>query len=206
MITPETLNALARQAAADSQAHGYEDHLKPVTRTLHKAAFEVAEAVNAYRDSRYCTKSIYEDAKALTASLIESEWAIGINKKVDYEKFVKDTVQDELADAAIYILVAAGNINADFTVPNRTTEYAIRRLIGDRNGDFITVAANIIYTLTDVNRYDNDLWSSLLSYIDYLTLWLEQLTGEDLEYYIREKMAYNQQRPYRHGRDNDPTL
>lgn len=206
MITPETLNKLAKAAAADSQAHGYEDHLKPVTRTLHKAAFEVAEAVNAYRDSRYCTKSIYEDAKSLTASLTIPDNTRLKMQMNDYETYAKDTVQDEIADAAIYVLVAAGNINADFTVPERMTEHEIQRLIGYCDGDFITTAANIVHSLTCIKRYDNDFWRVLLSYIDYLTLWLEQLTGEDLEYYIREKMLYNKRRPYRHGRDNDPTL
>lgn len=201
MITTKRLHELARLASKDSKDHGYEDHLKPVYRTLYKAAVEVAEAVNAYRDNKFVGALTYNDSKKIISKNLSADTRNAIFKKT-YEDLAKDTVQDELADVAIYLLVAAGNLEADFSEMERVPRHALS--YGMKNEDFVCLAGYLMSELTDPRH--EDIQYTIFSLLNYLDVWFEEVLNQSLEYWICEKMEYNKLRPYRHGRKDDPTL
>lgn len=207
MINIETIKQLATLASEDSKKHGYTDAEKPVCRTLAKAAIEMAESVNAFRDKRFVPQHVYLTCKD-NIKPEQKKWAQKRHFKKIYDDYAKDTVQDELADVAIYCLVALGNSKADFGHTKRAERPDLDKYISEVEyvdfSGFIMSMLTGPYIIPEV--FDGCYSLTILSVIDHLDAYMEHHLDQSLEYWIREKMEYNQLRPYRHGRANDPTL
>lgn len=204
MVKTDRLNELAAMAAKDSIEHGYKDADKPIFRLLTKAAVEMAEAVNAYRDKRNAGKRSYEATKA-SHEIYKGEKAKLREVQIfNYRAHCSNSVQDEMADVAIYLLVLAGHRKVDLKVKVQVSE-------ADIDPDFITNAGYIMgaltgYPLTHDDNLKEVLSKLIVDVIRYLECWMRRDYNQSLEYWIEEKMAYNRLRPYLHGRNDDPTL
>lgn len=121
----------------------------------------------------------------------------GVSKAVCdmyFEMYVKDTVEDELADTAIRILDLAGvlgeNIGIRFwCAVNEHQENAVDYY--RRNHSFTEIIYRIVSLLTYPVRYGEAL---------YMLFVLAELMDFDLMEHIRLKMEYNRTRDYRHGK------
>jgi len=145
---------------------------------------EVAEAVEADRKRRRANVVEFTKPEILPASVVIQN-AHFINR---FEKYIKDTVEDEFADIAIRLLDLAKKrktslesnmwIFQDF--PETFAEQAFA-MCGN-----ITCTAGIVHT--QIRRQ-----------LSFLICWAKHL-GIDLEFHIEQKMKYNSMREFMHGK------
>ena len=95
------LNSLATQAHENAVKHGWWEKERNNQHHLMLVIAEIAEAVESDRDNKHARLSEYRDAK---------------DKERAFRRFIKDSVEDELADVAIYRCVSAGKLGSNFTV------------------------------------------------------------------------------------------
>jgi len=141
---------------------------------------EVSEAVEAYRNG-----------KVTTGPLI-------FKNDSDFEERIKDTIEDELADAAIRLLDLAGFLKIDLDyvekqMENPDSDNIIKAV---KSMSFLSQAYTLCAVLTDT---DAGLENSVNAGLG--TVFLLAEAGEiDLMTHIYMKMAYNEHRPYKHNK------
>lgn len=196
----ETIKKLAKEALEDSINHGYEDHRKPVSRICTKAICEVAEAVSAYRDNRMASIRGFIRSNQINDKQPEHP-SYDDNFVTNYRTRVKDTVQDEMTDVVIYMLV----LIASFDEKQYKIDSGTDIVRFPQSNDFIYSAGNLI-TIINFIPASPDPIASAIRVIAFIESWMHVVTGDDLEWMLRYKMRFNKLRPYRHGRKDDPTI
>lgn len=177
------LNELRNIAYKTACDHGFHDKELSNEHHLCLVISELMEAVEADRKGkradRESFKSSYEDEKPHDDA----------NFKYCFEKYIKDTISDELSDAVIRLLDLAGlrnfNLNrfspVDVVSRKKTfTEniYAIVKEIMDRK---YSLEEQVNYVITQVFA-------------------LADILGVDLLWHINQKMRYNELRPKLNGK------
>lgn len=178
----ENLNRLRDEAFETAKAHGWHDGKMPDEHWLCLAASELMEAVDADRKGRYADLQGYLDDVAEYPT-----YACEF-----FEKYIKDTVEDELADAAIRLLDWAGLKGYDVRLDGRSG------LTDDFKSRTFTLG---IYSLVQamVFPFGEDVKKNVAgTSIKYIRLFAES-RGIDLMTFIELKMEYNKNRPYRHN-------
>lgn len=196
------LDKLAEMVAKDSREHGYVDYIYPVERTMVKAACEVAEILEAFMDERYAGAEKYR--RLLNEIMISGVSDIGRKVYGLYHQMVKNSVQDEMADVAIYTLLAAANGGYKLADALRAPVFTYAMDIRVTN-DHVTVAGKLMSMCLEKMK-DEDMPYKLMSIIDYLDGWMREAFHEDLLFYIKQKIEYNKKRPFMHGRINNNAL
>lgn len=186
-------NQLAAEVHKNSIKHGWWEDKPSTEHFLTLVVCELAEAVEADREGSRCDRKLFASTLCTfvepyrhNSERYEKKWNSA------FEQCVKDTVEDELADAAIRLLDIAGAYNWDFSKPF-VGQYSIMVL------SQLTFTENIgsimgcvcLRTLSNYNR----VACSLLQ-IEYLAMLLDI----DLTWHIEQKMRYNASRPYKHGK------
>lgn len=178
------LNKFRDKAYHCAVAHGWHEEEKSHMHWLCLVISELMEAVEADRKGRHANVNMYHE---ICRSYIPS-----IPKKngfiFAYEETIKGTVEEELADACIRLFDYAG-----------VTEYDL--------DDF------------DYNESDTDDYSemtfteSMYNITNYIMEWditvvLDEIfafcrnRNIDIFWHIKQKMKYNELRPYKHGDKN----
>lgn len=195
---------LIKKATRDSLAHGFKGREHPSFKFLTQAACEVGEAVDAYKRNRRADVRGYQRALNTIKTLNEKGPIVIARTKDAYDVYVKDTVQDELSDVYIYLLVMAGHFlkpedfdNLDFEEIYTKAEMK-KRLLEDT---FISVAGNVMRDILTMCVTARNV-SSMLAFLE---LWTKLGGFGDLPEYVKLKMEYNRTRPYLHGIKGDPT-
>ena len=175
--------------------HGWHEEKHSIEHHLMLIVTELSEAVNAHRIGKHAdTKAYNEGIKSseTVAKRYRNDTDIYRQTRPDsiFEKYIKDTVEDELADAVIRML--------DFT---RTFNYAINIVpLSSSEKDRIKTqldeaplfAGHILSFVDLLIRGDFDHFiRCMFYYSSYL--------GIDLNWHIEQKMKYNELRPYKHG-------
>lgn len=204
---------MAKCVADDSRAHGYLDANWPVSRTMTKAAVEMGECINAYRDSRNAGTSAYKRKKAEIEQAGESHGQTEARMTANYNTHCKNTVQDEFADMAIYTLLAIGNGGMILLQTERMTSVAKYAEEVKKHGDFVTSMRTVLAFMNEVDfPEDDDLTKKYaaryaLRLLDFLDAFFSiYFPCEDLWWWVEQKMRYNRNRAHLHGRKNDPTI
>lgn len=178
------LNKFRDKAYHCAVAHGWHEEKKSNRHWLCLVISELMEAVEADRKGKHANLNMYHE---ICRSYIPS-----IPKKngfiFSYEETIKGTVEEELADACIRLFDYAG-----------VTEYDL--------DDF------------DYNESDTDDYSemtfteSMYNITNYIMEWditvvLDEIfafcrdRNIDIFWHIKQKMKYNELRPYKHGDKN----
>ena len=182
--TREQLNAMRDECCKIACEHGFHDEVHSVRHFLCLVITELSEAVEADRKGRHA------DIKTFNAALD------GFECEVAFEAYIKDTVEDELADAAIRILDLAGTTGDDIgegfedvckrakEADNFLEDEFYRR---ERFTESIYMIVDDIITAgCDIAMFDLFL--------------LADVMGFDLMEHIRLKMEYNKTRERLHGK------
>lgn len=140
---------------------------------------ELSEAVEADREDRFAEVEKFKEELE-----IQEEWG---NRKRDYpyafEEFIKDTVEDELADTVIRLLDYLYWRHRDFIVLPALSE----------RGWSDNFAQNIFFITKEMaNRRP----PSVVKYIFDLC---ENELDIELEWFIKHKIKYNKGREHKHG-------
>lgn len=181
------LNRLAKEIFEANKIKGFHDKDTSNETLLMLVITELSEAVDADRKGRRFSLEEYE-----LQTMTECQgWLTKEEKfKNVFQRVVKDTVEDELADAAIRLLDLAGL--RELHIPE----------INHVGCDFVLYKfPENIFSLIElvINYKDIDLSKRIVSIIGYIEELCEFLSI-DLWLHVELKLEYNKTRPHKHGK------
>ena len=190
------MNALRDRAYKTACEHGFHDEELSNEHCLMLVITELSEAIEADRKGKYFKGRIkFERDFNLYSKLVEEN----VRYRNAFEKHIKDTVGDELADSVIRLLDLAGlrGINLEFA--NGDIDDCIEDMAEACKDETFTES---IYSISILPvRYDgifdfptavNDMILSIFGLAKHL--------GIDLFWHIEQKMKYNELREKMHGK------
>lgn len=179
-------DSLCVRAYQNAVKHGFHEQEHPDYHYMMLFVTELSEAVNADRIGKYANRTMFEKNVDTPQPNPESHWIFC------YEVFIKDTVEDEFADAAIRILDIVG-LNKSRINESLFTEAAYLELSEELKGHSLTEILFCI--ILSLGNEDTGHAGSILYYLFAVAYHL----GIDLLWHIEQKMKYNEMRPYKHG-------
>ena len=171
------LNKLRDEAFEIAKAHGWHDEELPDETYLMLIITEIAEAVQADR------KNLHADVEAF------KKYDEIIDFKENFERQIKNTVEDELSDVVIRSLDLAGLRGINLSYERRFKEKTSKFIPFPVFAYLLTsIAANQLYNLKFI----------LSGLIGNIIIYCRQ-NNIDIEFFIEQKMRYNRLREYKHG-------
>ena len=169
-------NKLAEEAHENAVKHGFWETKASNEHCLMLVITEIAEMVEAHRVSR----------KASTAAYNEMP-----NKQIGFEHFIKNTMEDEMADIVIRLgdLAGALGVNFDKMLPCRYY----------RAYSKFSFTENAFALSKGLCRDSIGIEKRIQFGLEYVTKWAKSI-NIDLDWHIDEKMKYNATRPLKHGK------
>lgn len=192
------LNELRDEAYRIACEHGWHEEDYPDEHGLMLVVTEISEAVEADRRNRHDKSDYYK--KRVENSIICKGLDPEIPKERGYqaafEEAIKDTVEDELADVVIRCLDLAGlrkfDLLQDMTV-SPTAKHYIESM------SFTEWAFGVTGTVTDAREFL--AVECAVRRVVYEIYAYSTVKGFDLEWHVKQKMRYNEHRPYKHGKE-----
>ena len=184
-------NQLAAEIHANSLRHGWWENSPSAEHFLTLVACELAEAVEADRKNKWA--NIPNPIPAGTWCSPQIFNIANVHFKENFKARIKDTVEDELADAAIRLLDIAGAYNWDFNHNPIAGTYA--NMVNPAYSFTENIGA-IMFCVTNRGVTTYHRVACALVQIE----WLADQLGIDLVWHIKHKMLYNASRPYKHGK------
>ena len=181
------LNELRDKAYQCAVAHGWHEENLSDEHFLCLVISELMEAVEADRKGKHA------DRESFKSSYEDEEPHDDVNFKYCFEKYIKDTIPDELSDAVIRLLDLAGlrNISID-DFPKEAIYGASESCVGE------TFTESIYAISTLPIRYFYEYNYSFESQIGHMLLSIFGLAKHmniDLIWHVEQKMRYNELRP-----------
>lgn len=189
-------NALRDRAYKCACDHGFHDTELSNGHLLMLVITELSEAVEADRKGKYFKGiSTFEREFNRYSALVDE------NKRFEcaFEKYVKDTVPDELADAVIRLLDLAGLRGISLEFANGDIDDCIEDMAEACKDETFTESIYSISTLPV--RYDGIFdFSITVNDMILLIFGLAKHLDIDLLWHIEQKMRYNELRPILNGK------
>ena len=186
------VNLLAAEIHANAVQHGFWDCNYSAEHYLCLVACELAELVEANRKGRMAVDKLWfehyisETPSKYEAATAEQRYAYW------FETYIKDTMQDEMADAVIRLLDLAAANNVIVTAFDSDCQYC------GVVSTFSTLTENvwnIMGVLTQMGTIRYHINKALRSMGELAEEW-----EIDLWWHVAAKMRYNHSRPYKHGK------
>jgi NTP pyrophosphatase (non-canonical NTP hydrolase) len=182
-------NLLAKKAFENAMEKGFHEKPKTDAHWLMLVACELAEAVEADREGRRSDKKTY--------NFLLQEYGEPLAKHL-FEMHIKDTVEDELADAVIRLLDFVGVKGYDIP-ENYITEEKIKEEAAEVKEWMVNKSfTDVVFTSCLVNIESAKEIPEALMYAIFV---VAELYGIDLIWHIKEKMMYNETREHLHGKE-----
>lgn len=189
-MNTEKLNALKEQAYKTAVEHGFHEDVKPDVFYLGLVMSEAGEAINADR------KGLHADTKAF-----EEDEANGLPFAENFKKYIKDSVEDEIADIVIRLLDLAGLKGYELSLIScyqQSKHLFLRELKKcGLSGVLFQLMGGLSDDL-DVNCIDSGINGLLCIFSDYFGMFTG--SDKDLWWFVERKMKYNEQRPMLNGK------
>ena len=186
------LNKLSKEIYEANKAKGFHEEKHSSEHMMCLVVSELMEAVEADRKGRKANLKAFYDNGACERYLHNE------NYKEAFEKYIKDTVADELADAVIRLLDATGALGVCLQ-RNKNEENNVLNSI-TKLGFNIQSFTESIYSIIRVFMLSEFVIgyriSSMISHIDLLC----EVMEIDLWQHVELKLKYNSLRPYKHGK------
>lgn len=189
------INEMKDRAYDIACKHGWYEQKRSNIHELMLVVSELGEAINADRNGKYANRERFEN--------VLKEFHVPFSYA--FNQCIKDTVEDELADAAIRILSLAGLYSADLK-EEPFSEEGLEKL---------AKAANNGLTISDKPEkitFPEELSMAFLGIMQVLQegasmgdvllniYVIAYRRGIDLKWHIEQKMKYNEERPYKHNK------
>lgn len=189
-MNTEKLNALKEQAYKTAVEHGFHEDVKPVVFYFGLVMSEAGEAINADR------KGLHADAKGF-----EEDEANGLPFAENFKKYIKDSVEDEIADIVIRLLDFAGLKGYELSLIScyqQSKHLFLREL---KKCGLSGVLFQLMWALSDAFGQDRTA-PCINSLFCIFSDNFETTTGsdKDLWWFVERKMKYNEQRPMLNGK------
>lgn len=187
------LNELRDKAYKIACEHGFHDQELSDKHCLMLVITELSEAVEADRKGKYANVPENKIGTVFDSRFFHEE---NISFIENFEKFVKDTVEDELSDTVIRLLDFAGSKDVDlsgyiFDLDEETLNMISRYSFPER-------VFFLCRMTTDPRYFDNLAYK--LSGILFTIMGICSIMNFDLEWHVEKKMMYNSLRKKMHGK------
>lgn len=191
------LNQLRDRAYQCAKDHGFHEKELSNEHCLMLVITELSEAVEADRKGKRFNKEDYKLGEYAECQ----GWLTNEEKFINvFNRYIKDTVEDELADAVIRLLDLSGlrNISLD-SAQKDLSEDSVEEMADACKDETFTESIYSILSLP--TRYDgiyqfstaiNDMIVSLFGLALHMSI--------DLSWHIEQKMKYNEFRECKHGK------
>lgn len=176
-----------KEAFGIAKDHGFHDVELPVNHFIMLIITEISEMVEADRKKIRVRFPI----ESLENMLRFNDYTIA------FESHVKDTLEDEMADACIRIFDLAGTFGWTLSDKHGEEEgYRAYRCVSSRK--FTEIAYSLCNLLTS-NGADNYNEQKCTAALSFMESWAKDLHF-DLAWHIEQKMKYNKTRARLHGK------
>lgn len=188
VVNRKIIEDFIRRAYDTACSHGFHDVKRSDEYYLMLVLSEIGEMVEADRKNSRANRDGFEKCVGLT-------W----NDR--FRGYIKDTLEDELADIAIRIFDFCGTKGVN---PMMTSKGVV-----DMSEEFVALFGKMSVCeqcfalsclVTGVSRGDDDV-STCMGYIIAFLFEFAAFHGIDLEWHIEQKMRYNETRPKKHGKN-----
>lgn len=183
------LNNLAKEAYKTAKANGWHEEEHSDEHYLMLIITEIAEAVQADRKEKHADVAKFKEWQGNSLPL--SEETMERRFKEDFESYIKNTVEDELADIVIRCLdlmeTAGLSFNENCEPKEKATEY--------ESVPFTETMFWVCAALTDI---DFGLSHRIQDIILFIREYARE-KGIEIEWFVEQKMKYNRLRPFKHG-------
>lgn len=175
-------NELAKRAYENAKAKGFHDEQHTDGHYLMLVVCEVAEAVEADRSGKRADRKEYERLAGVCEERLQPHL---------FEMYIKDTVEDELADAMIRLLDFMGMKGFD------VDGYMIERdiLLEDSGEGELKPFTQEVFGILQLYFFDESVVFFMCDVFG-----LARRLGVDLIWFVLEKMKYNETRGMKHGK------
>lgn len=189
------INEMKDRAYDIACKHGWYEQKRSNIHELMLVVSELGEAVNADRNGKYANRERFEN--------VLKEFHVPFSYA--FNQCIKDTVEDELADAAIRILSMAGFNSADLEEEPFSEEGLEKLVKAANNGLTISDNPEKITFPEELSMVFSGIMGVLqegVSMGDVLVniYVIAYRRGIDLKWHIEQKMKYNEERPYKHNK------
>lgn len=185
-------NELRDRAYQTAKAHGFHKGDESVQHYLCLVVTELSEAVEADRKRKRANIYRYQ-VESVTPQAPDH---VEKHKDFCFEAFIKDTLEDELADATIRLLDLAGMIDLDLSFMPSMVRLCdeLTDLSDYQSATFTEYIFNILREIVNLHVSDAILCSlgSICSLAGFMEI--------DLAKHIELKMEYNNRRIHKHGK------
>ena len=188
-MNTEELNALKERAYKTAVAHGFHELEKSDAFYLGLVMSEMGEAINADRKGRHADTKRFEEKLG--------KWLF----EVSFHVYIKDSVEDEIADIIIRLLDFAGMKGYKLYLDRDRLLYCQDALRTFEESGLPGLFFIIMDNLSDA--FDcGELQTCIYDIICFFGDWFEKMTGSDhdLWWFVEKKMKYNEQRPMLNGK------
>ncbi len=186
------LNKLRDRAYKTACEHGFHDEQKSDSHWLMLVITEISEAVEADRKNKHADIENFVKHTTTTAYKQTDERYVE-----DFEEFIKDTVEDELADIVIRLLDFAGvrKINIDIS---HDIHYSKKYF---DSFSFIGASYNLVQIVMDNDIIEELMEEDTVNFsLSFVIQWCKYM-NIDLFQHIEWKMRYNELRPFKNGKN-----
>lgn len=188
-MNTEELNILKERAYKIAADHGFHNNTKPDIYWLGLVMSEAGEAINADR------KGLHADTK--TFEEYPGEWAFDLSFRI----YIKDSVEDEIADIVIRLLDFAGMKKYKLAITQHEHDIAAHSLSTIDKYTLSGFFFDLIGSLSEA--FDTGfLATGVNNTICILADCFKKITNsdKDLWWFVDKKMAYNKIRPMLNGK------
>lgn len=180
------LNELKDRIYKNACEHGFHDEKHSLPHLMMLVITEISEAVNAYRVNNYADRLMFEQNLCGPSLNPEYHW------RSCFDVFIKDTVEDELADAAMRLLDMAALHSFDIDSSEFTDENMMKLAKQSFEGKTFTEQLYLFIHIIPSGAN--------LKVLLYMLFAIACYNHIDLLWHIEQKMKYNEMRPYKHGK------
>lgn len=192
------LNKLRDQAYKTACEHGFHDKEYSNEHWLCLVISELMEAVEADRYGRFTNRKSFEAQIAMPHRPYDTEENIW---KSYFELYIKDTVEDELADVVIRLLDFAGTRGILLDMTENTIDMIEEYRESYAYYETFTEAVYLIATMYEQHRLKyHQTIDRIINSMLYAAFGLAEHLNVDLPWHIEQKMKYNELRPKLNGK------
>lgn len=180
-------NKLVEEAHKNAMKHGFWDVRVSNEHCLMLTCTEIADIIEADRKGKHARCYMFQKEKDTpqVPCHVQAHW------RFCFEQFIKDTVEDEFADTFIMLCDLAGELEVDFDKMNPCRYH--------RAFDRFTMTENAFGLVKGLSKGNISIHKRIQFGLDYIVNWAKY-ENINLEWYVRQKMQYNDGRPALHGK------
>ena len=184
------INNNLRDLAYDNACkHGFHEKEYSDAHWIMLIITEIGEAVNADRKGKHADKSDWDELYHISKDSSNEDFVY------DFEYYIKDSVEDELADVVIRCLDFLGKIGFDLSETQEILEYSE----SDPCPEETCIITEVMYNITSLLYSSREVGLRVQDVIIQI-FWLSKHLGVDLLWFIEQKMRYNELREPMHGK------